>query len=69
MSSEPPIRTPCISVCSLDDDDICIGCHRSAKEISEWRRASNERRREILRLCEVRAREQGVWMDVEPVKG
>lgn len=65
MDVEQTVKSPCVYVCSLDDQDVCIGCQRSGAEITEWGRASNERRREILRSCEIRAREQGVWMSIQ----
>jgi len=34
--SQNSISSPCISVCVLDANDICEGCYRSAKEITEW---------------------------------
>ena len=27
--------SPCIGTCTLDEDDICIGCHRHIDEIIE----------------------------------
>ncbi|MFA5677022.1 MAG: DUF1289 domain-containing protein [Pseudomonas sp.] len=69
MNTEPPVASPCVHICSLDDNDICIGCQRSGAEITDWGRASNERRREILRLCESRARASGAWMNIGTVKG
>lgn len=69
MSGEQPVKSPCVYVCSLDERDICIGCQRSGAEITEWGRASNERRRDILRLCDIRAREQGLWMNTPTVEG
>ena len=30
----PP--SPCINVCSLDAQGLCIGCLRSAEEIGRW---------------------------------
>jgi predicted Fe-S protein YdhL (DUF1289 family) len=53
MSDNEP-RSPCISVCVLDDDDICMGCYRSAAEITDWFMATDEQKREVLR----RARER-----------
>ena len=44
----PPVRSPCIEVCSLNSEDVCIGCYRTANEIVEWFSAPNERKREIL---------------------
>lgn len=51
--SEEP-ASPCISVCLLDEDDICVGCYRSANEITEWFTASAEVKREMLRLSRER---------------
>lgn len=48
MSDDEP-RSPCISVCALDEADICIGCYRSAEEIADWFIADAKVRREILR--------------------
>jgi predicted Fe-S protein YdhL (DUF1289 family) len=41
------VPSPCIQVCTVIDG-ICIGCERSAKEITEWLRATDERKLEIL---------------------
>ena len=27
--------SPCIGTCTLDENDVCIGCNRSIKEIIE----------------------------------
>ncbi len=54
MNDTEPPRSPCISVCVLNDLDICTGCYRSATEITDWFMATDEQKREILR----RARER-----------
>lgn len=40
--------SPCVSICALDDDEICTGCYRSADEITDWFLASNDEKREII---------------------
>jgi len=40
--------SPCISVCALDTQNICIGCQRSAEEIADWPMASAQEKRAIL---------------------
>jgi predicted Fe-S protein YdhL (DUF1289 family) len=40
--------SPCIGICRLDAQALCIGCRRSGREIAEWPRASRTRQREIL---------------------
>ena len=41
--------SPCIDICRLDAQKLCIGCRRTIGEIGEWSRATEARRREILR--------------------
>jgi predicted Fe-S protein YdhL (DUF1289 family) len=53
MSDATP-RSPCISVCVLDDDDICMGCYRSAEEVTDWFMASDEQKRDVLRKARER---------------
>jgi predicted Fe-S protein YdhL (DUF1289 family) len=43
------VSSPCIDICRLDAQGFCVGCRRTIDEISEWPRASEARRREILR--------------------
>jgi predicted Fe-S protein YdhL (DUF1289 family) len=28
--------SPCLSICTLDDDNVCMGCLRSLEEIKNW---------------------------------
>ncbi|MBX8608477.1 DUF1289 domain-containing protein [Pseudomonas cichorii] len=60
FTPEKPVRSPCVSICSLDEDDICTGCQRTVSEITGWSRMSNEERRAVLVLCDERARASGV---------
>jgi hypothetical protein len=50
MKTSDKVRSPCVSVCALDENDICIGCHRSGDEILRWTSMTNEERRDVLRL-------------------
>ena len=52
------IDSPCTRVCCLDNNDICVGCFRSIKEIMAWSGASDDERREILKQCEARREER-----------
>ncbi len=42
------IPTPCVMICTLNEDDICIGCLRSLDEIGRWPDADREERLQIL---------------------
>lgn len=57
MQTTPRIESPCISICALDDNDICMGCYRSLDEITRWNQASDEEKKRILALSGERAKE------------
>ena len=57
--SDPAIASPCVSVCALDENDICMGCYRSATEITDWFMASDEDKRAIMRRVAERREADG----------
>ncbi len=62
MSNERPVASPCVHVCALDDEDICIGCQRSVSEITRWSLMDNSERREVLMRCHERAKAKGILL-------
>ena len=54
------VRSPCMSICALDEDDVCTGCFRTAGEITDWRTMDNARRAQVLVDCSRRRRESGI---------
>ncbi len=48
MITEVSIQSPCISLCKLDNDGICIGCKRTIAEIASWSSLSNDDKQAIL---------------------
>ena len=63
FDDSPP--SPCISVCRMDPaagsaadraaGGLCVGCGRTLDEIIEWGKASDARKRAILRAVAARA--------------
>ena len=49
MTAFRAVLSPCIGVCSLDDDGLCAGCHRTTAEIARWSQMGDDER---LRLME-----------------
>jgi predicted Fe-S protein YdhL (DUF1289 family) len=45
---DAPVPSPCVDICRLNAQGLCVGCRRTIEEITEWSRASEARRREIL---------------------
>lgn len=62
MSNQRPVASPCVHVCALDEDDICIGCQRTVAEITRWGLMDNAERREVLRQCHARAEAKGILL-------
>jgi predicted Fe-S protein YdhL (DUF1289 family) len=53
-----------VSICALDDADMCVGCQRTVAEITGWSRMSNDQRRAVLLLCGERAQASGMMFSV-----
>ena len=43
------ILSPCIGICNLGADGLCMGCHRTSGEIAQWIAMGDDER---LRLME-----------------
>ena len=41
--------SPCVGVCTLDDDGLCLGCLRSEREIAGWTRMTAEQQWAVVR--------------------
>jgi predicted Fe-S protein YdhL (DUF1289 family) len=52
------VLSPCIGICSLDDDGLCLGCRRSADEIAAWSRMNDDQRLQLMERLP--SREAGV---------
>jgi uncharacterized protein len=50
------INSPCVGVCRLDSNKICVGCFRSSEEITYWRIYTDEERVTIVDQLAERAK-------------
>ena len=48
------VASPCVDICRLDAQGLCLGCRRTIGEIAEWSQASDTRRLEILSALKTR---------------
>jgi predicted Fe-S protein YdhL (DUF1289 family) len=48
MTENVVVKSPCISICVLNEEDICEGCYRSAQEITDWTELSNPQKEQVL---------------------
>lgn len=42
------MKSPCINVCELDEENKCKGCGRTLQEIIDWGSMSEEEREKVL---------------------
>ncbi|PPC90642.1 MAG: DUF1289 domain-containing protein [Methylobacter sp.] len=48
------IDSPCVRNCCLDQNDTCLGCFRTLKEITQWSQVDNNGKEKILGLARMR---------------
>ena len=48
------VKSPCINICKLDENKICIGCYRTIDEIAHWTKYTDEEKIQIKRIIEKR---------------
>ncbi|MES2562283.1 MAG: DUF1289 domain-containing protein [Pseudomonadota bacterium] len=46
--------SPCVRECCLDEQNVCMGCFRSLKEICAWHEAPDAEKIDILIRCRSR---------------
>ncbi|RHW76657.1 DUF1289 domain-containing protein [Colwellia sp. RSH04] len=52
------VQSPCVRNCCLNEQDICLGCFRSLKEITQWSSASNQSKLAIIEKTQHRRQQQ-----------
>ena len=50
-----PVESPCVSICRLDENELCVGCFRTATEIGQWLSYTHEQRSAIMKQLPERA--------------
>ncbi|HLR17324.1 MAG TPA: DUF1289 domain-containing protein [Alcanivoracaceae bacterium] len=60
------VPSPCMSICALDEEDVCIGCGRTGMEVSYWGRFSQVLKRQVVANAQQRKAGQPaacVWQE------
>ncbi len=53
------VKSPCVAICALDENNVCIGCYRTGEEITQWGEMDNEKKRDILKKVAMREQASG----------
>lgn len=56
------VKSPCVAVCALDENDVCIGCYRTSDEIMHWGTMDNEEKSKVLENVSEREKASGNLM-------
>lgn len=56
------IPSPCVSICSMNSDDLCIGCYRTSKEIREWLLMEDGERMDVIEKAGERSRKNNPFV-------
>ncbi|MBT3422368.1 MAG: DUF1289 domain-containing protein [Bacteroidetes bacterium] len=52
------VKSPCINVCTYDENKICLGCKRSEEEIINWDIYTNQEKTIVIDNCMKRRSEE-----------
>jgi predicted Fe-S protein YdhL (DUF1289 family) len=53
---EPMVDSPCIKICELNGDGVCVGCGRTRAEIAGWMSMSDAQKAKVVELADMRKR-------------
>jgi len=42
------VESPCVNVCTHDDNGICYGCRRTVAEVGDWNTFTNAEKLEVI---------------------
>ncbi|MFT4766841.1 MAG: putative Fe-S protein YdhL (DUF1289 family) [Oleispira sp.] len=58
------VKSPCVSICCLNEEDVCLGCYRSCDEICKWGAMDNEQRNDVMKKVAEREQNSGNMMKI-----
>jgi predicted Fe-S protein YdhL (DUF1289 family) len=44
----PMIPSPCNKICTLNENDVCVGCGRNRREIGSWSQLSDGEKKRVI---------------------
>lgn len=55
----PPAESPCVKICVIEADGLCVGCARTLDEIARWQQMTPAQRQEVMAQLPSRRRANG----------
>ena len=60
VANDDPAASPCVGICRVDGQDVCVGCGRTIDEITQWSRSDDAHRVRINALAAERLRQRSL---------
>lgn len=57
QNTENTVKSPCTRHCTLNENDVCVGCFRTLNDILNWQASSNEEKIDILSSAQQRQKQ------------
>ncbi len=54
------VETPCVKICVIDEDGLCVGCARTLEEIGSWGQWSAAQRAAVMLALPARRAQNSV---------
>jgi predicted Fe-S protein YdhL (DUF1289 family) len=54
------VKSPCVNICFLNEDDLCAGCYRTGKEISLWGSMNKASQQAVMKKVRERERQSSL---------
>lgn len=51
------VPSPCIRHCTLNDEDVCVGCGRTLADITSWTKMSEQEKAACVERAQARLRD------------
>tara|TARA_R110002073_G_scaffold219345_1_gene379656 strand:- start:70 stop:294 length:225 start_codon:yes stop_codon:yes gene_type:complete len=55
------MKSPCVRQCTLNENDMCLGCGRMLGEITSWVSFSEQKRADVMTQCQNRLQALKTW--------
>jgi predicted Fe-S protein YdhL (DUF1289 family) len=55
----PTTPSPCVRLCTLDDNNVCLGCGRTLDDIKGWTKMSEPEKQACVARADQRRRQLG----------
>lgn len=53
-SAPPSAHSPCVRLCTLNDDEVCLGCGRTLQDIIGWTQMSEAEKVACVARAQIR---------------